>query len=179
MKRVSRQRQKRQSPSPYSPIRPGNANRRIFPRPPAQAGRRFWARFRMCSSKAKPQRFRSFSEEGSAAILRDAVVFFVLGLLLTSCARKPDPNTLVMIIESSPVNLDPRVGIDAQSERIDSLIFDALVHRDETFSFTPSLAERWQISDPLTYVFHLRHDAQFHDGRQLTSRDVKWTFDSV
>jgi peptide/nickel transport system substrate-binding protein len=120
-----------------------------------------------------------FYEGGCANIHRAVFVSFVVGLFLTSCARKPDPNTLVMIIEFSPVNLDPRVGTDAQSERIDSLIFDALVHRDEHFSFTPSLAERWEIPDPLTYVFHLRHDARFHDGRPLTSRDVKWTFDSV
>ena len=31
-----------------------------------------------------------------------------------------------MLIESSPTNLDPRVGIDAYSERIDGLIFDDL-----------------------------------------------------
>jgi peptide/nickel transport system substrate-binding protein len=44
-----------------------------------------------------------------------------LVLPLLSCSQPPDPNTLVMIIESSPTNLDPRVGIDAQSERIDEL----------------------------------------------------------
>ena len=33
-------------------------------------------------------------------------------ILLSACSRKPDPNTLVMIIESSPINLDPRVGVD-------------------------------------------------------------------
>ncbi len=42
-------------------------------------------------------------------------------LALCACSRKPDPNTLVMIIESSPNSLDPRIGIDAQSERIDEL----------------------------------------------------------
>ena len=36
-----------------------------------------------------------------------------------------------MIIESSPTNLDPRVGLDAQSERIDDLIFDDLLTRDD------------------------------------------------
>lgn len=84
-----------------------------------------------------------------------------------------------MIIESSPTNLDPRVGIDAQSERIDKLIFDALVHRDENFQVQPWLAVSWNIPDPRTYVFHLRHDVRFHDGRQLTSADVKWTIDSI
>jgi peptide/nickel transport system substrate-binding protein len=84
-----------------------------------------------------------------------------------------------MIIESSPANLDPRVGTDAQSERIGMLLFDALLHRDEHFNLQPALAERWEIPDPLTYVFHLRHDVRFHDGNPLTSRDVKWTFDSL
>lgn len=99
--------------------------------------------------------------------------------LLPSCAKKPDPDTLVMIIESSPTNLDPRVGIDAQSERIGELIFDALVRRDEHFQVHPWLAESWETPDPLTYIFHLKRGVRFHDGRPLTARDVKWTFDSI
>ena len=69
-----------------------------------------------------------------------------------------------MIIESSPTNLDPRVGIDAQSERIGELLFDALLTRDEHFNVQPGLAERWEIPDPLTYVFHLHRGVTFHDG---------------
>ena len=84
-----------------------------------------------------------------------------------------------MIIESSPTNLDPRVGTDAQSERIDELIFDPLVHRDEHFNMQPWVAEKWEIPDPRTYIFHLRKGIHFHDGRPLTSRDVKWTLDSI
>ncbi len=100
-------------------------------------------------------------------------------LPLLSCSQAPDPNTLVMIIESSPTNLDPRVGLDAQSERIGELLFDALLTRDEHLNVQPGLAERWEIPDPLTYVFHLHRGVTFHDGRPLTSRDVKWTFDSL
>jgi peptide/nickel transport system substrate-binding protein len=103
------------------------------------------------------------------------------GLLLSSlsCSQAPDANTLVMIIESSPTNLDPRVGMDGQSERIDQLLFDALLTRDEHFNVQPGLAERWEILDPLTYVFHLHAGVTFHNGQPLTSRDVKWTFDSL
>ena len=100
-------------------------------------------------------------------------------LLLSACSHKPDPNTLVMIIESSPLNLDPRVGVDAQSQRIDELLFDPLLTRDSHFNIQPMLAERWETPDPLTYIFHLRHDVRFHNGQPLTSRDVKWTFDSL
>ena len=102
-----------------------------------------------------------------------------LSLAQLSCSHKPDPNTLVMLIESSPTNLDPRIGVDAQSERIDNLIFDDLLSRGDNLDVAPGLAERWEIPDPLTYIFHLHHGVKFHDGRPLTSRDVKWTFDSL
>jgi len=68
---------------------------------------------------------------------------FAAVALLAGCVQKPPGDTLVMIIESSPANLDPRVGTDAQSERIDALLFDGLVNRDEHFNLVPGLAERW------------------------------------
>ena len=106
-------------------------------------------------------------------------LIFVVVLAFPSCSAKPDPNTLVMIIESSPTNLDPRVGLDAYSARIDALLFDGLVTRGDQLNVVPGLAERWEIPDPRTYVFHLHHGVRFHDGRALTSRDVKWTLDSL
>jgi ABC-type transport system substrate-binding protein len=129
---------------------------------------------RLCSAKGRP----GAAAPTSALLLRAFAVLAMLAMLL-SCSAKPDPNTLVMIIESSPTNLDPRVGIDAQSERIDNLIFDDLLARGDDLNVAPGLAERWEIPEPLTYVFHLHQGVKFHDGRSLTSRDVKWTFDSL
>lgn len=107
------------------------------------------------------------------------LVLFILCLPLLSCSGHSDPNTLVMVIENSPVNLDPRVGTDAYSERVAELIFDSLVRKDEHFNLRPWVAESWDIPDPQTYIFHLRKGIRFHDGRPLTSRDVKWTLDSM
>jgi peptide/nickel transport system substrate-binding protein len=90
-----------------------------------------------------------------------------------------DPGTVVFLIESSPANLDPRIGTDAQSQRIDGLLFDGLVAHDASFRFTPALAERWEQPNPLTLVFHLRGGVRFHDGRVLTARDVVWTIESM
>jgi len=123
--------------------------------------------------RSRPAAGRRFS-----CLLSTASCLLFLALL-AGCAKKPSPDTLVMIIESSPANLDPRVGTDAQSERIDALLFDGLVNRDEHFNLVPGLAERWDIPDPLTYIFHLRRGVRFSDGRPLTSRDVKWTLDSI
>jgi peptide/nickel transport system substrate-binding protein len=138
------------------------------------------------SSRAKMEaRSRAETSRGTCCLfltpprMLQALAFLACVAVTLSCASKPDPNTLVMIIESSPTNLDPRVGLDAQSERIDDLIFDDLLTRDAHLNVTPSLAERWEIPDPLTYIFHLHHGVKFHDGRPLTARDVKWTFDSL
>jgi peptide/nickel transport system substrate-binding protein len=125
---------------------------------------------------------RTRANSRSFAALRMTILLLVLSgwvWPLLSCSQSPDPNTLVMIIESSPTNLDPRVGIDAQSERIGELLFDALLTRDEHLNVQPGLAESWDIPDPLTYIFHLHHGVTFHNGQALTSRDVKWTFDSL
>jgi peptide/nickel transport system substrate-binding protein len=118
------------------------------------------------------------SHPAPAISSRLALLLFAL-LPLFACSAKPDPRTLVVLIESSPTNLDPRIGIDAFSERIDNLLFDDLLSRGDDLNVAPGLAERWENPDPLTYIFHLHHGVRFHDGRPLTARDVKWTFDSL
>jgi len=83
------------------------------------------------------------------------------------------------LIESMPTNLDPRIGTDANSQYLDGLIFSSLVAHDAEMNIVPDLAEKWETPDPLTYILHLRHGVKFHDGRPLTSADVKFTFDSI
>lgn len=114
-------------------------------------------------------------------IQRILVSFSLLLLcLLVGCHGKPsDPHTVVMIIESSPNNLDLRQGTDAQSERVGGIIFDALVKKDEHYNLQPWLATRWEQPDPLTLVLHLRDGVRFHDGRPLEAEDVSWTIRSM
>jgi len=109
------------------------------------------------------------------------VAAFSVAILLAGCSAEPDtaPGTVTFLIQSMPTNLDPRISIDAESERINSLLFSSLLERDPQMNVRGDLAERWETPDPLTYVFHLRHDVRFHDGRPLTSADVKFTFDSI
>jgi peptide/nickel transport system substrate-binding protein len=107
------------------------------------------------------------------------IVLAALILLIGCRSSAKDSRTVVFLIESSPANLDPRVGTDGQSEHIDELLFDGLVQKDAQFHFTPALASRWELRDPLTLVFHLREDVQFHNGRQMTSKDVVWSIESM
>jgi peptide/nickel transport system substrate-binding protein len=100
--------------------------------------------------------------------------------LMVGCrGRVEEPGSVVMIIESSPNNLDLRVGTDAQSERVGGQIFDALVKKDEHYELQPWLATSWEQPDALTWVFHLRDGVRFHDGRPLEAEDVAYTIKSL
>jgi peptide/nickel transport system substrate-binding protein len=90
-----------------------------------------------------------------------------------------EAGTVVVVLESSPNNLDPRQGTDAQSERVGGLIFDALVKKDENYNLRPWLATSWEQPDALTWVFHLRDGVRFQDGRPLEADDVVWTIESL
>jgi peptide/nickel transport system substrate-binding protein len=99
---------------------------------------------------------------------------------IVGCGKQPtEPGSVVMIIESSPNNLDLRVGTDAQSERVGGQIFDALVKKDEHYELQPWLATSWEQPDALTWVFHLRDGVRFHDGRPLEAEDVAYTIRSL
>jgi ABC-type transport system substrate-binding protein len=62
-------------------------------------------------------------------------------------------------------------------------MFDNLIRRDPRDSgksIVPDLAHSWEIAkDGTTYTFHLRQGVLFHDGTDLTSADVKATYDRI
>ncbi len=100
----------------------------------------------------------------------------IITILACGCAQKRRaPGDVVFVIDSNPANLDPRYATDGVSQRIDRLIFNGLVVRDTQMILHGDLAESWETPDARTYVFHLKRGIRFHDGRPLTSRDVKET----
>ncbi len=96
---------------------------------------------------------------------------------LTAGCSQPNrnPSTITLLIECNPTKLDPRFATDTQSQRIDGLLFSSLLDRDDRMNLRGDLAESWSTPDPRTYVFHLRRGVRFHDGRPLTSADVRAT----
>jgi peptide/nickel transport system substrate-binding protein len=107
------------------------------------------------------------------------LLYVITSLFFAGCshASASDPSTLTFLLESNPTNLDPRYATDAQSQHIDGLLFSSLLERDSEMKLHGDLAESWDTPDPRTYVFHLRKDVRFQDGRLLTSDDVKSTFE--
>ena len=60
----------------------------------------------------------------------------------------------------------------------DKLAFSGLVSFDPQLNLTPDLAESWELSaDGMTYTFHLRQNAKFHNGRPVTAQDVIYSWE--
>lgn len=77
-----------------------------------------------------------------------------------------------------PPTLDPANTSDVESAVYINEIFSGLVSFNKDLKIVPELAEKWDTSaDGLTYTFHLRKDAKFHDGRPVTAQDFKYTFE--
>jgi peptide/nickel transport system substrate-binding protein len=88
--------------------------------------------------------------------------------------------TLRMAYTVDAVTLNPGLTSQIGATIIGTKLFSGLLEYNWDFVPRPSLAERWEISpDGLTYAFHLRRDVTFHDGRPLTSADVKFSIESV
>lgn len=70
--------------------------------------------------------------------------------------------------------LDAAVAFDTASAAIEQLMYDRLVYYDDLGKIAPQLAESWDVSpDGKRYTFQLRRGVLFHDGSELTARDVK------
>jgi peptide/nickel transport system substrate-binding protein len=109
-----------------------------------------------------------------------ALLLAILVAPAAACTRAPrDPNVLIVAVQSGPNNLDPRVGTDSVSQNIHQVLFNSLVKIDEHLNIVPDLAETFDNPEPTLYVARLRKGVRFHDGHELTSADVVYTFRSL
>ena len=115
---------------------------------------------------------------------RKFILVLVLAFLMIfpGGCRTRSGNTFVIALGDNIRTIDPigSPSVDAASERLRTLIFNSLVKKDEKFDYTGELASNiLRSSDGMTFTFTLRDGVKFHDGRVLSSADVKYTLDLV
>jgi peptide/nickel transport system substrate-binding protein len=89
--------------------------------------------------------------------------------------------TLYIGQDFGPQSLDPHKNLAWASINIYESIYNGLVkwNADET-ELVPDLATSWEISeDGLVYTFKIRQGVKFHNGRELTAEDVKFSLDRL
>jgi len=100
---------------------------------------------------------------------------------------KADPGvkrggTLRYGILNAPAHFDLHQSGTVANIGPQSPMYDTLIRRDPRDGQTiiPDLAYKWDISpDSKKYTFYLRKGVKFHDGAELTSADVKATYDRI
>jgi peptide/nickel transport system substrate-binding protein len=104
-----------------------------------------------------------------------------LGLGRPALAQAPRPGgVLISAQNSEATGLDPQLVPAFSRTRRSPLMYNQLVRFDPDMNVVPELAESWEVGrDGLTWTFKLRQGVRFHDGQELTSADVLFTFERL
>ena len=128
------------------------------------------------------------------------LVIILLGLILTGCSEiKESTNNEIDNLENEGTsisnekkdvltiglehfnNIGNPLFLDNETNRYTSnLLFDGLISNDDSGKVIPKIAYKWELSeDKRTYIFYLNSGIQFHDGKELTSKDVEFTYYAI
>lgn len=111
------------------------------------------------------------------------LIAIVLSFLLTAatCRRRGgDAVTVALPEKFTTFDTLTTTASDAAAERVRSLMFNALMRKDANFDYVGELASDVKASDDgKTITFTLRDGVKFHNGKVLTSADVKYTIDQL
>ncbi|HEX6105979.1 MAG TPA: peptide ABC transporter substrate-binding protein [Gemmatimonadales bacterium] len=118
---------------------------------------------------------------------RHAPVLAALALLASvACRDAPCArcDTLIIAAVGEPGSLLPPLVQETVGRDIGDQIFERLADLRPGASpvdpegYRPALASRWERVDSLVWRFHLRPGARWHDGRPVTTEDVRFSFDA-
>ncbi|MBO4903980.1 MAG: ABC transporter substrate-binding protein [Lachnospiraceae bacterium] len=108
-------------------------------------------------------------------------VAMIPGALLTACSQdKTDESSKIVIgipqdLEDS---LDPHEAVAAGTKEILFNVYEGLLKPDETGNLVPAVAKEYSVSDDgLTYSFVLRDGIKFHNGKDVTVEDIKYSIE--
>jgi peptide/nickel transport system substrate-binding protein len=111
----------------------------------------------------------------------------VLVLLAGGACRGPGADcpkcdTVVIAATGEPSVLLPPLVYESVGRDISDLVYERLVSLKpggipvDTSAYRPGLAASWSRMDSVTWRFHLRPGARWHDGRPVTAGDVVFSF---
>ncbi len=101
-------------------------------------------------------------------------LFLILNIsLFIFCAKKT--HTIVVLYDHPPRTFDPHRRNEIVTISILSNIYEALIDYTPDLRITPCLAKEWYQSDSLTWIFDLRDDVLFHNGKEMKAEDVVYS----
>jgi peptide/nickel transport system substrate-binding protein len=120
--------------------------------------------------------------------MKKRTLFLILLTVMLISACTPQETTpeaevktdLTMGYTTEPEGLDPHRTAAASTFAVTNNIYDTLVGVTPDWQIVPRLAEKWVLSDDgMEITFALRDDVYFHNGRQMTAKDVEYSFNRL
>jgi ABC-type transport system substrate-binding protein len=91
-----------------------------------------------------------------------------------------EASILKTCLHTAPLVFDPALAMDQESGQVIVNAHAALLTFGSTGEISPGIAKSWYVEDDhLTWVFNLRKGAKFHNGRELTAADIKFSYERV
>ena len=110
-------------------------------------------------------------------------IFLFLALFMASCSQPnidKSINRLNLNLGAEPTYLNPILSTDSPSSMVNGFIFNGLMKTNESLEMIPDLAKSYHVSqNGKLYTFKLKPNIYWHDGKELTSEDVKFTFELI
>jgi len=115
-----------------------------------------------------------------------SALLLALSMVSATAQETLDPKAkqggaITITYKDDVATLDPAIGYDWQNWSMIKSLFDGLMdYEPGTTTLRPELAESYEISpDGKTFTFKLRKGVKFHNGREMTADDVKYSLDRV
>lgn len=105
--------------------------------------------------------------------------WLLLALAALAGCNRPRPATVRIAVHAGPLSLDPHLSNEILTLSLLSNVYEGLTTLDPELRVVPALASRWENPDDLTWRFHLRPGARFHDGREVEAEDVVSSLERV
>ncbi len=96
----------------------------------------------------------------------------LLAIFFVFASTQSFAKTIKWSMQGDSLTLDPHAQNEGPTTQVSRQIYEALVTRGLDMSIGPQLATDWKTTDPNTWVFNLRQDVKFSNGKKMTSEDV-------
>ncbi len=116
-------------------------------------------------------------------MMKNALLTMAVAAACFSYGAQADEKTggdIVVTYQNDVATLDPAIGYDWQNWSMIKSLFDGLMdYRPGTTELVNDPAESYAISeDGKVYTFVLRKGVKFHNGREVTAADVKYSLNA-
>ncbi len=106
----------------------------------------------------------------------------ISAIFVSAACRRTNTEYVTIALPDKFSTLDTltTTASDSAAERVRTMIFNTLVRKNENFEYVGELANEINTSeDGTTITFTLRDGVKFHNGKEFTSADIKYTFDEL